>query len=116
MDLQSILAIIRTIGALVLVIYLINILVKYLSKYSRQDKRMVKILERVPLDANLSIYIIEVLGEYFLLSSSKESSEILKELDGEEVKRQMEIIEKEREGQGLDSSFLDFLKRKEKDE
>ncbi len=116
MDLQSILAIIRTIGALVLVIYLINILVRYLSKYSRQDDKMVKILERVPLDANLSIYIIEVLGEYFLLSSSKESSEILRELDGEEVEKQMEIIEEKRKSQGLDPSFLDFLKRKGKDE
>lgn len=112
MDLESILTVMRSIGALLLVIYLINILIRYLSKFTSGQNRLVRIIEKVPLDANLSIVIIEVMGDFFLVSSSKESTTILRELDSDEVEEQIEKIEEERKKSKSKFEFLNFLKGK----
>lgn len=116
MDLASILMIIRSIGALILIIYLINILIKYLSKFTNGQNRLVKIIEKVPLDANLNLAIIEVMGDFFLISSSKDSTTILRELDEDEVKKQMEIVEEERKESRAKFELLNFLKGKKNHE
>lgn len=92
MDFASIVTIIKTTFVLILVIFLANILLKYLNKYNQQSNRAIKIIERVSVFSNSAIGIVEICGAYYLMSFSEKENRILKELDKEEIQAAIEDI------------------------
>ena len=56
------LAVVRLIIGLAVVIFLINVLMRYLNKYTTQNNDSLRLVLRVALSKNLSLGIVEILG------------------------------------------------------
>lgn len=112
MNLQSI---VRTILALVIIIWLANLLLGKLNHYMEKQSRSIEIIERFSITKNSSLAIVKIVNSYYLMSFSEDSNEILKEFTAEEV---YEIVEVMKEQETRDPSQfidqLDFSKWKEK--
>ncbi|MCP0886242.1 flagellar biosynthetic protein FliO [Ligilactobacillus sp. WILCCON 0076] len=78
-------AIIKLIGALALIIVLINVLMRYLNKYMNKGTANMRILQKIALNKNLSLGIVEILGVYYVMSFSEQNVQIIKELTPEEI-------------------------------
>ncbi|MDR7869589.1 MAG: flagellar biosynthetic protein FliO [Tissierellaceae bacterium] len=85
MDIQSFFSIIQTIIVLIIVILIANLVLKYLNKYISGKNKAIKIVERVAVNKNSYISIVEICGKYYLMSFNENNNQILKELDGEEI-------------------------------
>jgi len=85
MDYNSFFNIIQTIFVLIAVIALANILLKSLSKQINKRNTLIKIHERVSVNNNSSLNIVEICGQYYLMSFTSSENKILKELSEEEV-------------------------------
>lgn len=79
------LAVVRLIIGLAVVIFLINVLMRYLNKYTTQNNDSLRLVLRVALSKNLSLGIIEILGSYYVVSMSEQKLEIIRQLDAEEI-------------------------------
>ena len=95
MDMDSFFSLIQTLIVLVMVIFLANWVLKYLNKYMTGKNKLVKVIERIAVNKNSYISIVEICGKYYLMSFSESGNEILKELNEEEIKNF--IIESEEE-------------------
>ncbi|AQS54207.1 hypothetical protein BW727_101883 [Jeotgalibaca dankookensis] len=73
--------VIKSIGALAVVILMANILLKKMNAVTTKGAKNMKILEKMPLSRTSSLYIIEVTGKHYLMSGTEQHNEILKELD-----------------------------------
>ena len=81
------LAVVRLIIGLAVVIFLINVLMRYLNKYTTQNNDSLRLVLRVALSKNLSLGIVEILGSYYLVSMSEQKLEIIRQLDAEEIEQ-----------------------------
>ncbi|KRM62942.1 hypothetical protein FC14_GL001182 [Ligilactobacillus agilis DSM 20509] len=81
------LAVVRLIIGLVVVIFLINVLMRYLNKYTTQNNDSLRLVLRVALSKNLSLGIVEILGSYYVVSMSEQKLEIIRQLDAEEIEQ-----------------------------
>lgn len=81
MPLESIFSLIQTVIILIIVIFLANFTLKYLNKHMSANNKIVKIIERVAVNKNSYISVVEITGKYYLMSFNENSNEILKELD-----------------------------------
>lgn len=106
----------QTIFALALVCglaYLIFrvILPRLTVNYSANN--MVRIVDRVGIEARKSLYVIEVAGKWMLVASSENGVQMIAELDAEEARlAEQEIIKNRQTPQGggiLGKSFADKL-------
>ena len=79
------LAVVRLIIGLAVVIFLINVLMRYLNKYTTQNNDSLRLVLRVALSKNLSLGIVEILGAYYVVSMSEQKLEIIRQLDAEEI-------------------------------
>lgn len=79
------LAVVRLIIGLAVVIFLINVLMRYLNKYTTQNNDSLRLILRVALSKNLSLGIVEILGSYYVVSMSEQKLEIIRQLDAEEI-------------------------------
>lgn len=79
------LAVVRLIIGLAVVIFLINVLMRYLNKYTTQNNDSLRLVLRVALSKNLSLGIVEILGSYYVVSMSEQKLEIIRQLDAEEI-------------------------------
>lgn len=73
--------VIRSIGALAVVILMANILLKKMNAVTTKSAKNIRVLEKMPLSRTSSLYIIEVMGRHYLMSGTEQHNEILKELD-----------------------------------
>lgn len=85
MNLSSFLSILQTIVVLVIVIFLANISLKYANKYMQKNNKIIKIVERISVNNNSSLSIVDICGKYYLMSFTGNDNKILKELDKEEI-------------------------------
>lgn len=85
---SDVLPLIFTLIAIVLVLYLCYVFSKYLSKKVNNVSGLgnIRILERVALTQDKGLAVAEVCGKYYLIGFSNNSVEILKELDGDNLK------------------------------
>lgn len=81
------LAVIRLIIGLAVVIFLINVLMRYLNKYTTQSNDSLRLVLRVAISKNLSLGIVEVLGSYYVVSMSEQKLEIIRQLDTKEIEQ-----------------------------
>lgn len=81
------LAVVRLIIGLAVVIFLINVLMRYLNKYTTQNNDNLRLVLRVALSKNLSLGIVEILGSYYVVSMSEQKLEIIRQLDAEEIEQ-----------------------------
>lgn len=89
-------SIIQTIFVLIAVIALANVTLKYVNKHMHKQNKMIKVHERLPVNNQSSLNIVEICGSYYLMSFSGGDNKILKELDKEEV---LKIMEEKRKNQ-----------------
>lgn len=81
------LAVVRLIIGLAVVIFLINVLMRYLNKYTTQNNDSLRLVLRVALSKNLSLGIVEILGSYYVVSMSEQKLEIIRQLDAKEIEQ-----------------------------
>lgn len=86
MNIDSFFSLIQTLIVLFIVIFLANWVLKYLNKYMTGKNKLVKVIERVAVNKNSYISIVEICGKYYLMSFGESRNEILKELNEEEIK------------------------------
>jgi len=84
---EMVLAVIRLIIGLAVVIFLINVLLRYLNKYTSQANENLRLVQRVALSKNLSLGIVEILGSYYVVSMSEQKLEVIRRLTSDEVER-----------------------------
>lgn len=86
---ESFLYVLRSIAALIVVIWLANVALKYLNKYSNHKTRSIQIIERISVTKTSSLAIVKIVNDYYLMSFSDNTSETLQKFSSEEA----EIIE-----------------------
>lgn len=115
MSLENIILILKNLTILAGVVVAINLVLRYVNKYISKDNSMIKIVERLSTSKDSSICIAMICDEYYLLSINKDSHNILKDLDKDEVE---EILKEKRENSAeefkLDFSPLKNIKEKTK--
>lgn len=60
-----------------------------------KHNKAIKILERVSINTNSALAVVEICGKYYLMSFTNNDNKILKELDGENLEAILHNIEKE---------------------
>lgn len=112
MDASTVLTIFKTIFVLIAVIFLANFLLKLLNREMKKNNKIINIIERIQLNNTSSLNVIEICGEYYLMSSTDKGSELLKELDKEEVEKIIEMKEYNKIDYDVNiKSFISNLKR-----
>lgn len=101
MSLTTLFSILQTIIVLVIVIALANITLKLLKNQMNKQNRIIKVIERVAINNNSALGVVEICGKYYLMSFTNNENTILKELD----KNQIEEIVEEME---MDQSFPSY--------
>ena len=81
MDLSSFFTLIQTIILLLIVIGLANISLRYLNKHIKKHNKLIKVIERVSISNNSSIAIVEICGDYYLMSFTSADNRILEKLE-----------------------------------
>ena len=111
---ESLLYILRTLVALVIVIWLANVAIKYLNNYSKNDMRNIQIVERISVSKASSLAIVKIVNEYYLMSFSEDKNEIVQKFSKEEVFEIEERLElKEANRPTETSKTIDFKETKD---
>lgn len=106
---------VQTIFALVVVCglaYLIFRVILPRLAVSYGTNNMVRVVDRIGLDARKSLYVIEVAGKWMLVAASESGVQLIAELDADSAKIAEEEIVKQRQlpqGSGFGKSFADKL-------
>lgn len=94
MNIASFFTLIQTIIVLIIVIALANIALKFANKYMTKHNNIIKVVERVSVNNNSVLSVVNICGKYYLMSFTGSDNKILKELDKEEVECIIMDIEK----------------------
>lgn len=108
---------VQTVLALLLVCglaYLIFRVILPRLAVSYGSNNMVRVVDRIGLDARKSLYVIEVAGKWMLVASSENGVQLISELNAEEARlAEQEIVNKRQTPGGIGfsgKSFADKLK------
>lgn len=82
---ETFFSLIKMIAFLLIILYLINVSLKYLNRYTNQQNNQLRILQKVAVSKSSSIGIIQILDKYYVMSFSEQQNQILKELSDEEA-------------------------------
>ncbi len=85
--------VLRSIFALILIIWLANVLLGKLNKYTQGQSKSIQIIERFSIGKSSSLAIVKVVEKYYLMSLNENSNEILKEFTADEVDEMLEIMQ-----------------------
>lgn len=88
---ESFLYVIRSIVALIIVIWLANLALKYINNYSNNTMKSIQIIERISVSKASSLAIVKIVSDYYLMSFSDNASETIRKFTDEEA---IEIEEK----------------------
>ena len=112
---ESLLYILRTLVALVIVIWLANVAIKYLNNYSKNDMRNIQIVERISVSKASSLAIVKIVNDYYLMSFSEDKNEIIQKFSKDEVFKIEERLEhKEANNPTEKIKTIDFKETKDK--
>jgi flagellar biosynthetic protein FliO len=67
----------------------------------KPQDRLMKVVSRYPLDAQKSLYLVEIAGKHMLLGVTEQRIEMLSELDSEAVQEAIDSEMKEPESQSM---------------
>ncbi|SFP96839.1 flagellar protein FliO/FliZ [Desemzia incerta] len=76
--------VLKSVLALIVIIFLANKLLGYMNTIMNKQTKAIRIIERMPVNKNSSICIVEILGSYYLMSFTEGRNEILKEFTEDE--------------------------------
>ncbi|MBC8588338.1 flagellar biosynthetic protein FliO [Paratissierella segnis] len=115
MDLSSVLSIVKTIVVLLIIIAIANLSLKYLNRYMKKQNKIIKIIERVSVNNNSALTIVDICGKYYLMSFTSTENKILKELDKEEIQYidEMEIQRSHTDPKGKLGNIFEMRKKSE---
>lgn len=71
--------VLKSVLALIVIIFLANKLLSYMNTMMNKQTKAIRIIERMPVNKNSSMCIVEMLGSYYLMSFTEGRNEILKE-------------------------------------
>lgn len=94
---NSFFSIVQTIFVLGLVILLANLSLKFLKNQMSKQNKIIRIIERVSINTNSALAVVEIGEKYYLMSFTNNENTILKELDGENID---ELIHQKHFGMG----------------
>ncbi len=92
--------------------YLIFRVVMPRVNFNYSSNNMVRVVDRISIDARKSLCVIEVAGKWMLISVTENGVQLVSELDADEAKKAAEEIKLVREKQtatALGSNFADKL-------
>jgi|SRR5699024_7664690 len=90
---ESVFYVLKSIGALILVIWLANVALKYMNKYSNNGTKSIQIIERISVSKTSSLAIVKIVDDFYLMSFSEKNSEVLERFSKKEaakIERQQE--------------------------
>lgn len=76
--------VLKSVLALIVIIFLANKLLGYMNAIMNKQTKAIRIIERMPVNKNSSMCIVEMLGSYYLMSFTEGRNEILKEFTEDE--------------------------------
>lgn len=76
--------VLKSVLALIVIIFLANKLLDYMNTIMNKQTKAIRIIERMPVNKNSSMCIVEMLGSYYLMSFTEGRNEILKEFTEDE--------------------------------
>lgn len=82
---ETFLSLVKMIGFLLLILYLINISLKYLNRYTNQHNHQLRILQKIAVSKSSSIGIVQIMDKCYVMSFSEQQNQIIKELTPEEM-------------------------------
>lgn len=85
--------VLRSIFALIIIIWLANVLLRQLNKYTQGQSKSIQIIERFSISKNSSLAIVKIVERYYLMSFNDSSNEILKEFAANEVDEMLEVMQ-----------------------
>ncbi|GAJ26323.1 flagellar biosynthesis protein FliZ [Liquorilactobacillus sucicola DSM 21376 = JCM 15457] len=95
---------------LLIIIYLINVSLKYLNKYTNQTNNTFQILRKIAVSKTSSIGIVQIVDKYYVMSFSEQQNQILKELTAEEAAKFLASMKLAASGKEK-PEFADVLKK-----
>lgn len=104
---ESIFYIVKSIIALVAVIWLANVALKYINKISNNQNRSIQIVERISVSKASSLAIVKILDDYYLMSFSEQNNETLQKFTKEEA-AEIEARLEEQKSVGTNELFKEF--------
>lgn len=107
--------VLRSILALVIIIWLANMLLGILNKYAHGQSRSIQIIERYSINKNSSLAIVKIVNDYYLMSFNAEGNQVLKEFSADEVDDIVENLQYQQD-MNVTQFFekIDFAKTKDK--
>lgn len=78
--------VLKSVLALIVIIFLANKLLGYMNTIMNKQTKAIRIIERMPVNKNSSMCIVEMLGSYYLMSFTEGRNEVLKEFTEDESK------------------------------
>lgn len=115
MDFSSFLSLIQMIIILIIVIFIANISLKFVNKNMVKDNKIINIIEKVALSNTSSLGVVDICGEYYLMSFTEKDNKILKNLDKNEVKNILKEMEQNKDFSLNGNSIKEILGDKFKD-
>lgn len=91
--------VLRSIIALVVVIWSVNVVLKYLNQYTSKQTKSIEIIERVSVSKSSSLAIVKVLNQYYLMNFSENSSEMIREFTEEQTEEIEKIFSEQEDGE-----------------
>jgi flagellar protein FliO/FliZ len=91
---EMLFTVLKLIIGLVVVVYLINIFLKYLNHYSLQTNKSFRILQKIPVSKSSSIGIVQIVDRIYVMSFSEQQNQILFEMPADEAKKLLAEIQK----------------------
>lgn len=82
---ETFLYVIRSIVALIIVIWLANVALKYINNYSNNTMKSIQIIERISVSKASSLAIVKIVSDYYLMSFSDNASETIRKFTDEEA-------------------------------
>ena len=74
---ETFLSLVKMIGFLLLILYLINISLKYLNRYTNQHNHQLRILQKIAVSKSSSIGIVQIMDKCFVMSFSAQQNQII---------------------------------------
>ncbi|MFT8668747.1 MAG: flagellar biosynthetic protein FliO [Liquorilactobacillus hordei] len=102
-------AVFKTIIFLIIIIFMINICLKYLGKYTNQSKRNFRIIQKIAVSKTSAIGIVQIIDTYYVMSFSENRNEILKELNDYEVAQLLDSLENPKSSENNSKDFKQIL-------
>ncbi|MFT8406988.1 MAG: flagellar biosynthetic protein FliO [Liquorilactobacillus sp.] len=86
------LTVIKLIMALLIVIYLINVFLKFLNHYSLKTNKTFRIIQKIPVSKSSSVGIVQIVDHFYVMSFSEQASQILFELSSKDAEELLKEI------------------------